>query len=400
MTKFRFVRSLPFLAVFLLIPLSAFSQAELVNPRVRVDPANQKQDKVVGMTPQQIRRAYGFDQISNEGLGQTIAIVVAFDNPSIQSDLATFTATFGLAPCAFDPKCFQKIGTPPPPNPVDFPQSFVDFWRLEASLDVQWAHAIAPKARKILVQADTAFLQDLLAAVDKAVGTGASVVSMSWGLPETRDRSIGGDCAPPLLPCYDFVKANVAFIAASGDSGNPALWPATSADVTGVGGTKLGTKTSGEYSSEQAWEDSGGGLSRYVTAPSYQLPFTPDNQGKRGVPDVALNADPNTGVAVYSTSYGGWNQVGGTSAGTPQWAGLVAIVNELRRDAHKKVFTGSNPAIYAAAGTSYSERFNDITNGPKNGKCGPLCKAGPGYDYLTGLGSPKANVLIPVLAGQ
>jgi subtilase family serine protease len=399
MMKCAFVRALSSTAIVLvMLPLNAFPQKDMAVPSIRLNPLNQKKDKVVGLTPQMVRRAYGFDQIANEGTGQTIAIVVAFNNPSIAADLEVFTKASGLPPCTVGNGCLEISGTPPVPNPAVFPPAFVQFWQLEAALDVQWAHAIAPQAKKVLVQANTAFLQDLLDAVNQAKGSGASVVSMSWGLPETRDRSIGGDCAPPDLPCYDFIAAGVSFVAASGDSGTPALWPATSSDVTAVGGTKLNTNSKGDFNSELSWDDSGGGLSSFVFAPVYQLPFTPENpQGRRGVPDVAYNADPNAGFSVYSSSNGGWSQVGGTSAGVPQWSALIAIVNSLRMTAGKALFTGSNSGIYAVAGTAYLTRFNDITNGPKNGKCGPLCKVGPGYDYLTGLGSPKANELIPAL---
>jgi hypothetical protein len=138
-----------------------------------------------------------------------------------------------------------------------------------------------------------------------------------------------------------------------------------------------------------------------VFAAPYQLLFTPTNPlGKRGMPDVAYNGDPQTGVAVYSSLYGGgagWTQVGGTSAGAPQWSALIAIVNSMRSAAGKSMLTGSSAALYGAAVTSYSEAFNDVKSGPNNGQCGPLCKVDAGYDYLTGLGTPRANALISVL---
>jgi subtilase family serine protease len=319
-----------------------------------LNPANQQKDKVAGLTPQMVLRAYGFDQIANKGTGQAIAIVVAFNNPSIENDLAVFSNASGLPPCTVGNGCLQIIGNPPVPNPAVFAPAVVQFWQLEAALGVKWAHAIAPQAKKVLVQANTDSLQDMLAAVDQAIGSGASVVSMSWGLSETRDRSIGGDCAPPELPCYDFIATGVSFVAASGDSGTPALWPATSSDVTGVGGTKLNTNSKGDFNSEHAWDGSGGGLSSFVFAAVYQLPFTPENPlGRRGVPDVAYHADPDAGFPVYSSSNGGWSQVGGTSAGVPQWSALIAIVNSLRKTAGKAVFPGSNSRIYAVASEAY-----------------------------------------------
>jgi subtilase family serine protease len=263
---------------------------------------------------------------------------------------------------------------------------------------VEWAHAIAPEATVVLVEAVSACLPDLLSAVGAAAdaATGASVVSMSWGVPEL-DPNTG------LCRTQGFSAANVSFVAASGDSGHPTLWPAISPDVTAVGATKLNTNSKGDYSSEISSAFGGGGLSQCFDQPSYQSGFIPGNL-KRGAPDVSLNAES---VAIYSSAVGGWAQVNGTSAEAPQWGALIAIANSLRVKAGKLPLTGSTPAnpatgtnsvLYgAAAGGSYLANFNDITSGPMNGKCGPVCKPGLGYDYLTGLGTPKANTLIPVL---
>jgi subtilase family serine protease len=377
-----------FMSLLLLSAVPASAQSPSVVPGIRVDPNNQRQPKVVGLRPAEIRRAYGFNKIANQGSGQTIAIVSAFDTPTIENDLAVFSTTFALPPCTTGNGCFTKVGNPPPPDPTIFPPAVVELFQLETALDVEWAHAMAPQARIVLVQATNAFLSNMLLAVDEAVrNQHASVVSMSWGLPDTRDRS--GD--------YQFVSPGVSFVAASGDFGHPGFWPAASADVTAVGGTKLNTTSKGDYNSEHSWADSGGGLSVFSNALTIQTAFTPNNPlGKRGVPDVAYNADPNTGVAVYSSLLGGWAQVGGTSVGAPHWSALIAIVNSIRRAAGKPILSGANVPLYLAA---HSGGFNDISSGPKNGPCGAQCQAGPGYDYVTGLGSPKANVLIPALVG-
>lgn len=371
---------------------------------LHVNPANLKREKVVGLTPAAVRRAYGFDRVANQGsyngTPQTIAIIVAFDNPTIEHDLSVFSTTFDLPACTSANGCFQKVSNAgaPPPDPALFPAWFVELWQLEAALDVQWAHAMAPEARKVLVQADTAFLADLLAAVDQGVAAGASVVSMSWGLPESRDRE---------LEERHFLQSNVSFVAASGDTGSPGLWPATSPDVTAVGGTSLNINSSGESMAEQSWSESGGGLSHFNLAAACQLPFTPENPaGKRGVPDVSYHADPNQGFAVFSSTYGGsagWTQVGGTSAGAPQWSALIAISNALRSAANKPPLTGANAALYGAASAAYGENYNDIVSGPMNSNysvCGSLCRLRPGYDYVTGLGSPKADQLVPALVLQ
>jgi subtilase family serine protease len=395
----KMLGSFPLLFVLLTVTsIDVLSQSrDTVRPAsIYAIPSNQDTAKVVGVSPAQIRRAYGFDRVTNQGSGQTIAIVVAFDNPSVQADLELFNQTFGLPACTTTNGCLKIVGDPPPPNPALFPVELVKSWQLEAALDVQWAHAMAPQAKKVLVQADTAFLQDLLDAVDEAVlgGHDTSVVSMSWGLPETRDRR--GD--------YQFVATNVSFFASSGDTGNPGLWPAASSDVTAVGGTKLNTNADGGYSSEHSFSAAGGGLSAFFPAATHQVPFTPDNPlGKRGIPDISYHADFNKGFAVYSSTFGtlpGWHQIGGTSGGAPQWAALVAIANSLRTASGKALLSGINPLLYQLATTAYNAVFNDIASGPMNGSnsiCDPQCKSVPGYDYVTGLGSPKADVLIPAL---
>jgi len=343
-----------------------------------------------GKTPSQIRTAYGFSAIANRGAGQTIAIIDAYDHPNIESDLAVFNTKFGLKPCTTANGCFRKFyaaGTKPATNAG---------WALETALDVEWAHALAPDAKIILVEASSDFISALIHAVDVAVQKGATVVSMSWGSDEFSTQKN-----------YDthFAANGVTFLAASGDDGTGAGWPAASQYIVAVGGTSLFLTTSATWSSERAWLGSGGGRSAYVFAPAYQTTYgITGANGKRALPDVAFNANPNTGFAVYDSvtldGQSGWFQVGGTSAGAPQWASLIAIANSMRRAQGKgNIPNPANQFIYPVAKAALTTRFHDISTGG-NGTCGSLCTAKAGYDFVTGIGTPKANTLIPALVAK
>ena len=342
-----------------------------------------------GMSPSATRHAYGFDLISNQGAGQVVGIVDAYDDPNIESDLGVFNSTFNLPLCTSSSGCFKKVyaqGSKPNTN---------SGWALEISLDVEWAHAIAPQAKIVLVEAASSSFTNLMQAVDVAVQNGASAVSMSFG---------GGEFSGETSYDTHFAVNGVTFTASSGDSGNGVEYPAASPDVVGVGGTTLTTGTGGSYISETAWSGSGGGQSSVENEPPYQAsyPIPNDPKGWRGVPDVAYDGDPNTGFAIYDTvryqGQSGWFLVGGTSAGAPQWAALFAIANSLRAAAGKATLSSTNIAVYSEATANLSSNFHDITRGT-NGTCGTLCTAVAGYDYVTGLGSPQANNIIPALAG-
>jgi subtilase family serine protease len=336
-----------------------------------------------GIFPGKMRIAYGFNNIKNYGKGQTIAIVDAFDNPNVEADLATFNTTFKFPACTTANGCFQKVyatGVKPP--------SDTQGWGLEMALDVQWAHVIAPQAKIMLVEAASNSFTDMNYAVDVAVQMGASVVSMSYG---------GGEYATEVNDDVHYNVPGVTFVASSGDSGTGAQYPAASPYVVGVGGTTLTiNSTTGAYVSETAWSGSGGGVSRYETAPAYQSGI--QTGGRRGIPDIAFDADPATGVPVYNTfACGGacptgWVQVGGTSLSAPCWAGLFAIANSQRAAAAKTTLTQPQFILYPAPAAGY----HDITTG-SNGSCLYLCKARPGYDFVTGLGTPKADLVIPAL---
>ncbi len=347
-----------------------------------------------GLFPAQIRHAYGLDQLTCSftgtfgsstlcGYGQTIAIVDAFDDPNIENDLGIFTSQFGLPSCTIANGCFVKA------TPQGLPRTDQS-WALEISLDVEWAHAIAPGAKILLVEANSNSFTDLLGAVDYAASqSGVHQVSMSWGGSEFSSES-----------SFDnhFQVSGVSFSASSGDNG-VLIWPAVSPYVVGVGGTTLNVDSSGNVVSETAWSGSGGGISAYEPEPSYQTIYGISSSG-RGVPDTSYDADPNTGVPVYDSiryfGSSGWFQVGGTSVGSPQWASLLAIANSARSTAISSTSFGTNTLLYnAATGTSYSLNYRDITSG-SNG----FFNAGSGYDFVTGLGSPLSNNLVPYLQGS
>jgi hypothetical protein len=352
-----------------------------------------------GFTPAQIRAAYGFDGITGDGAGQTIAIVDAYSSQNLTIDLDTFDKQFGLTSTGqslyglygsasnFLTQVNQYGGNPLPRVNAG--------WALEESLDVEWAHAIAPGAKILLVEANSGSISNLLAAIDYARHQpGVSTVSMSWGTSEFSNET-----------AYDNIFTTpaghngVTFVAASGDDGGlfGPDWPATSMNVLSVGGTTLNTQTNGGYGSETGWLYSGGGVSAFEPEPAYQL--SAQNTGARTTPDVAYNADPNTGFAVYdSTAYqgqSGWSQVGGTSAGAPQWASLVALANQSLAKGTLDGVSQTLPDLYYLASTpSASSFFHGVTTGNNL-----AFAATPGYNAVTGLGSPSASALVRAAAG-
>jgi len=315
----------------------------------------------VGLTPAQVRAAYNLPSSGGHG---TIAIVDTYDDPGAAKDLNTFSKQFGLPQCDSTNPCFTKHKM----------SSFVSKnsgWALEESLDIEWAHAIAPGANILLVEAGSSTYTNLLKAVDYARNRSDVVaVSMSWGGSE-----FSGETS------YDshFTSTHgVSFFASSGDNGTGASWPAVSPNVTAVGGTTL-AMSGNIVTSETAWSGSGGGVSAYEALPSYQSAFGLTSS-HRTIPDVAYDADPATGFPVYdSTAYSGktgWWQVGGTSAGSPQWAAISALGTGI-----------GNAKLYPDATANYAAYLRDITSGT-NGTCGQVCQATTGYDDVTGLGSP------------
>jgi subtilase family serine protease len=333
-----------------------------------------------GYSPAQIRHAYGVDQLPYTGAGQTIAIIDAYSDPTIRSDLHHFDAAFGLPDPTFNIVAQGGIT-------VDPSGAGNSNFEGEEALDVEWAHAMAPGATITLVEAANASLNNIFAAVDYArKQPGVSVVSMSLGIYEFLGQSeLNSVFTTPAghIP--------VTFVASTGDAAAPGSFPAYSSNVVAAGGTSLTVDTAGNYVSERGWSDSGGGISELEAKPSYQ-DFLPINN--RATPDVAFDADPNTGVPIYDSYNNGtvvpWEVIGGTSVAAPAWAGLIALANQGRNAAGKPTLnsrTDTLPLLYSAP----AEDFHDITAG-NNGY-----SAGPGYDLVTGLGSPVANLLIPWL---
>lgn len=323
-----------------------------------------------GLSPSAIDQVYGWTPGSNgqgNGAGETIAIVDAYDAPNIASDLNTFSDQYGLprlgACGAGATACFTKVDQT---GGTNYPRSNSG-WDLEISLDVEWAHAIAPDASILLVEARSSSLANLMAAEDYA-GAHATYVSNSWGSSEFSGES--SDDA-------NFAAPGTSFFVAAGDAGLGAQYPSSSPDVISVGGTSLALTMSGATVTsavETGWSSSGGGCSAYEPATSAQRALPTESQAgcgaSRATPDVALDADPSSGVSVYDSEgyqgQRGWFQVGGTSASTPMWAARSAD-------------TGTTVGSSYVYGASIS--YNDIVSG-NNG-----APALPGYDLVTGRGS-------------
>jgi subtilase family serine protease len=323
--------------------------------------APQATSSPTGLTPDEVKEAYGFSTAPDAGAGQTVAVVVPFDHPRIEDDLNAFSKKFGLPPCTTRNGCFKKVDhrggkSWPATNKL---------WSMEVALDVEWAHAIAPGAKILLVEAQSDRLADVLKAHDYATAH-AGYVSNSWGLKEFASQSRHN---------HHFKRPGVSIFVASGDDGADAgpSYPATAPGVVAVGGTTL-TDIGQATFSEKGWKGSGGGCSRYETAHRAQAAFAgyraTDCAGKRAAPDVSLVGDPRTGVAVYNSykTSQPWMTLGGTSASTPMWAGRAAT-SGLVIDANLLYAT---PSVIP---------FRDITAGD-NG-----LPAAPGYDLVTGLGS-------------
>ncbi len=335
------------------------------------------------LTPNMVRHAYGFDKLPYDGTGQTIAIVDAYDDPMIARDLRTFNAVEGLPNSPF---IKIALGNPP----VD------PIWAGETALDVEWAHALAPRATILLVEAASSSSTDLLAAVDVArTYPGVGAISMSWGGGEfTTEGSNDSHFTTPAghIGGFSFpgkprpLAGGITFVAASGDNGS-VEWPAASPNVLAVGGTTLRTDSAGNYLGESSWSQSGHGLSAFETAPPWQP------GGKRSTPDVSYDGDPASALLVYNSqpdAHGavGWFRVGGTSAGAPQWAALIALADQARAGAGIGSLANAQAALYALPAADFYGN---------SAPAGALAAAG--YNPLIGLGSPHANLVVGVLLG-
>jgi len=320
------------------------------------------------------------------GGSKAIAIVDAYDDPWAGPDLAYFSEQFLLP---FSPEQLQVVyedGATPPTIDV------TGGWELEQSLDIEYSHAMAPDATIYLVEVNSQSLADLLTGVQIAsnlircaktttcptTSTGTGEVSMSWGFPEF-----------PTETSFDsyFTTPGVVYVAAAGDAPGTD-WPCVSPNVVCAGGTTIRRNpVNGNFIEERSWELGSGGASLYEAIPSYQSSISGIVGTRRGVPDVALDSNPITGAWVWDSNFfeelgGGWFIVGGTSLGTPTWAGIINAAGGFKASsAAELTFIYANKAVTAD--------YNDT----KLGDCGPYAGylAVAGWDPCTGVGSAKGH---------
>lgn len=332
-----------------------------------------------GQSPQSLWSYYVGSGSPNGGT-HAIAIVDAYHYPSALGDFNVFAGQFGLPvetstdALNANNTVFQVVyasGTQPPGNCG---------WAQEAALDIEWAHAMAPGAKIILVEAASNSFADLFLAVDRATtlvrAAGGGEVSMSWGGSEFSTESAYDSHFP--------TGVGVVYFASSGDSGGKTIYPSVSPKVVAAGGTTL-VLSGGTITGEKGWSGSGGGPSKFEPMPQFQtvvqMPARIGNH--RGSPDISFDADPYTGVSVYDSTVcqgmSGWMVFGGTSVSAPALAGLANTAGPMSDSAALLIQAYTlvgNPAVY--------NDFHDV----KSGRAGSY-KAGIGWDYVTGLGTPK-----------
>lgn len=375
-------------------------------------------------TPAQIRSAYQLPalpalasswstltatQQASYGAGQTIYVVAAQHNPNVLTELAAFNRQFNLPGCTtVSIPTTQSLPLAAPTSTgcqisvvyssgsgmTSTEPAYDRDWAMEIAMDVQWAHATAPLARIILIEAPDASTTNMLNAINLANAMGPGVVSMSFGTPE-------GNWMSSLESAFS--SANMTYVAASGDDGtnSGAMWPSVSSQVLAVGGTSLSSFTNSGRA-ETVWSSTGGSRSRFVVAPSYQNTSVPGlgTQAYRSVADVAFNGDPTTGQYVAVIAPGqtrvNWYSMGGTSLGTPQWAGIVAVANARRALNSQGAVGLVHNLIYPASSASgfFGNQFADITTGASG-----AISAGIGYDIPTGLGTPNVQSLLSLATG-
>src|SRR6266487_749417 len=371
-------------------------------------------------TPYDLRVAYSVQSLIERGFtgkGQTIVDIVSYGSPTLQRDMDIFDRQFDLPPITI--KVLSPIGT------VPFNPRGKDMlgWAEETTLDVQIIHAIAPDAGIVVLTSPVDETEGTIGlpefrrleqyAVTNHLG---NIISQSFGASEVTLKDAAGQQEIQKWDAF-FKQATtnegITFFASSGDGGatdyadlqatklspTPTTsFPTDDPWITSVGGTTLHHKGTGFQ--EVAWSMSGGGFSSFFTTPSYQqtLPASVQNllKHQRGVPDIAGNADPNTGLAIYTG--GGWTLGGGTSASAPLWAAFMAIANQMA--GHPLGFI--NPALYKLAmSNAYTQDFHDITVGNNSVNSHDLHVHGypamQGWDPITGLGTPVADKLLPDL---
>lgn len=359
----------------------------LVQPSIQSMAVGQYSNIPFAYTPSLISSAYNFSWALSHGIngsGQTIVVVDAYGEPNIVYDLKAFDAVTGLPPANLS--VVYPMGTP-----AQYNQS----WAMETSTDVEWAHAMAPHANIILAVAPSAFTSSLQGVVSYAIDRNlGNIISLSWGSPE-------GQLGSSVLATYSAVYhqaylKGITVLAASGDNGAndgtsslAVNFPASDPYVTAVGGTSL--YVLGNTFHQTGWGGiidkvtygSGGGYSNYYNTPYWQS-ATGYNSTMRGVPDVSMDADKYTGM--YVVSGGGQYMVGGTSVATPIWADIAALISQYTNEKLHSL----NPLLYQIARTGlYNSSFSQITSGT-NG----YYDAGPGWNPVTGLGTPKVSSLL------
>jgi subtilase family serine protease len=325
---------------------------------------------IAGYRAAQLEAAYYLPV--SRGAGQTIAVVDAYDDPTAESDLATYRRANGLAPCTTSSTCFRKLneqgvaGAYPPADPG---------WGIEISLDLDMVSAACPRCHIVLVEGSSASVLDLGISENTAAALGVAAISNSYGLQEFNGMQ--------QFEKY-YRHPGTTILVSSGDFGfGPASFPAVMSNVIAVGGTTLSTASNARGWSEIAWYAASSGCSAYIAKPSWQHD---SHCFMRTVADVSADADPNPGLAVYDTSFPpgfdglnpGWIAVGGTSASSPFIAGVVGLAG------NGKTMSPGFP--YHNVGD-----FFDVVGG-SNGYCGSihnyLCNGVKGYDGPTGVGTP------------
>jgi hypothetical protein len=321
----------------------------------------------LGYAPSDLQSAYGL-QSATQGMRQTVAIITVTDDPSAAADLSEYRTQYGLPACTVANGCFQQIDQAPGLQPNSG-------WVAEASEDMDVVSAVCPNCHIMLVEAPGADIPDLGTAVDTAVSDGADFVDNGYYTPESASET-----------SYDpyYTHPGVAVVAAAGDGtfSGGVSYPASSPDVTAVGGTVLTADSSAARGwDETAWNGTQSGCSAYEPKPTWQTTTACTTRMDNDVSAVAASSSAQTPVAVYdSYDEPGWLEAGGTSVASALITGVYALAGTPA--------AGSNPASYPY---SYSHLLNDITSG-STGTCSVTiyCNAGTGYDGPTGLGTPAA----------
>jgi kumamolisin len=301
------------------------------------------------------------------GGSRSIALVDAYDDPYAAQDIKGFSDQFGLPAPNF--QTIYAAGYQPP-NDLG--------WELEESLDIEWAHAMAPKAKIYLVEAASESISDLLVAEQVAsqlvAADGGGEISNSWGTGEFSQEAQ-----------YDsyFSASGIVYFASAGDEAGP-IWPSVSANVVSAGGTSISRSiVTGDFQAEYGWYSTGSGPSTYISRPSFQDAIKNIVGHWRSTPDVASDSDPYTGVWVGDSGNGGWLIVGGTSAASPVWAGIVNSAGSFASSSQAELTT-----IYSNLGVS--QDFNDITSGAPCYFYDAYVPV-PGWDFCTGVGSDNGK---------